>query len=206
MCSAVDGLAGELVGGLEVQASRNHTLLAQKTERTEQVANALRCPHPPGHQARRNPSAKNTIAMDLELTSLIKNFVAIQRQLLELIQKNQPLIDREAFHDLPKRGFLRLNGSEWRYKRHGKGLSFVQAETGVEVDTHDLIEHPEAFDAWRILLYCESLKLVHISHQGAIHEISASELDRLFKELTLNGELLPLGVYGEHFLLKGSGR
>ena len=31
MCTADDGLAGELVGGLVARASRNHTLLDQQT-------------------------------------------------------------------------------------------------------------------------------------------------------------------------------
>lgn len=142
--------------------------------------------------------------MNPDLMSSLGTFAATQRRLLELVTQDQPSGDLSLIQALPKSGSVQLMGAEWTFKKHGVGLEFRNTQTGEVVDAHDHIERPEAFDAWRITLYCESRKLANLSHQGSEHGTSTPELHSLFDALRLRGELLSVAATGRHFQLPGT--
>lgn len=145
------------------------------------------------------PRRRQRSKMNPDLMPLLVTFASTQRGLLELVTQDQPSGDLSHIQALPRSGSVQLMGAEWTFKKHGVGLEFRNTQTGEVIDAHDHIELPEAFDAWRITLYCESRKLAHLLHQGSEHGTSTPELHSLFDALTRRGELLPVTATGRHF-------
>jgi hypothetical protein len=99
--------------------------------------------------------------MLIEMKKRLENFVQLQISLVGVL-KNQysEVSDWELLLDLPKRGTFSCNEEEWEFRQHGRGVCFQQRHgRGMVIDVHRGLNHPEDFDAWRLLQYFESLGL-----------------------------------------------
>lgn len=62
-----------------------------------------------------------------------------------------------SLESMPRSGQVQLDGAEWQFMRHGAGVCFKQAGSGVTVDILDAFERPALFDLWRLRIYFGSL-------------------------------------------------
>jgi hypothetical protein len=68
-------------------------------------------------------------------------------------------VDPWAARRLPRHGEIAARGERWRYHRHGAGVSFEGQDSRRVVDVHRAVRLSEAFDAWRLMLYLESINV-----------------------------------------------
>jgi hypothetical protein len=99
----------------------------------------------------------------------IRTYCHLQAQLVRTLLERERPKDTQYFRDL-KPGSLHIDGTRWEYRKHGGGVAF-SSSSGVEVDAHvGMATFPDAFDAWRLLLYCESVGIEHLTHDGRTYE------------------------------------
>jgi hypothetical protein len=99
--------------------------------------------------------------------TLLCRFVSLQTELLRTLMQGRS--GEEAFRAaqrLPRHGELLVRGERWRFHRHGVGVGFEGADSRRVVDAHRAVGAPEAFDAWRLMLYLESIGVSAV-HLGA---------------------------------------
>lgn len=90
------------------------------------------------------------------LLTEINRFVELQTMLLtEFCRRYPQAADCQWLIEAPGTGCLSTREGLWLFRKHGAGVSFVNAE-GVWIDPHRAVESPELFDAWRLQLYLES--------------------------------------------------
>jgi hypothetical protein len=96
--------------------------------------------------------------MTAELLMLIRAFVVLQSRLLAAFREAYPdVADWPLLLDCPKSGELMVRGENWTFRKHGTGLHFSNA-AGIVVDMHRALPDAGVFDAWRVLLYLESIQ------------------------------------------------
>jgi hypothetical protein len=97
---------------------------------------------------------------DASCLTLLRQFVALQRELVKAWLHFHPgALDPWASRRLPRHGELFVRGETWRFHRDGVGVDFQGQESRRMVDVHRAAGTPEAFDAWRLMLYFESLNV-----------------------------------------------
>lgn len=107
--------------------------------------------------------------------------------------RHPDLRDWRFLTDFPRSGELRLGGESWMFKRHGAGLMFTNS-AGMVVDIHRDIVTPQAFDAYRLAQYIESL--VPKASASMEETEPQARLDRICKsEITTR-----LNLMGDFFL------
>jgi hypothetical protein len=90
--------------------------------------------------------------------TLLRRFVSLQAELLRaLMQGSSGAEAFRAAQRLPRHGELQVRGERWRFHRHGGGVGFEGSDSRRVVDAHRALGAPEAFDAWRLMLYLESI-------------------------------------------------
>ena len=90
----------------------------------------------------------------------LRQFVAIQRELVTAWLHFHPeALDPWASRRLPRHGEIFVRGESWHFHRHGVGVDFQGKDSRRMVDVHRAAGTPEAFDAWRLMLYFESLNV-----------------------------------------------
>lgn len=90
--------------------------------------------------------------------SLLRRFVALQTELLRALARVHPHAkELWASQRAPRHGEVLVRGERWRFHRHGSGVSFEGEDSRRVVDAHRAMSVPEAFDAWRLMLYLESI-------------------------------------------------
>lgn len=88
----------------------------------------------------------------------LREYSTIQQNLLEVIASRY--VFDKFLQSVPKSGEIYINFESWTYEKHGAGIRFSNKVTDVIVDAHTIRkEMMGAFDAWRILIYAESLGL-----------------------------------------------
>lgn len=91
---------------------------------------------------------------------LLRRFVSLQAELLRtLMQAHPEVMDPWAAKRLPRHGELTARGERWRFSRHGAGVTFEGQDSRRVVDVHRAVRLPETFDAWRLMLYFESINV-----------------------------------------------
>lgn len=91
------------------------------------------------------------------LLEQLQSFVDLQVSLVAAFHKNFPEVtDLQFMLDAPKTGCVETPTGLWLFKKHGGGLAFKNWD-GITVDVHRCFGSPEAFDAWRIMQYLESI-------------------------------------------------
>lgn len=91
---------------------------------------------------------------------LLRRFVALQAELVKAwLQGHPEAMDPWASRRLPRHGEFFVRGERWFFHRQGVGVDFQGEDSRRVVDVHRAMGTPEAFDTWRLMLYCESLNL-----------------------------------------------
>jgi len=118
-----------------------------------------------------------------KLQKLVKEFVKLQLLILALFKKQFPQAkDWNYLLDFPSTGQLKIANDMWVFHKHGVGLRF-ESSRGTIVDIHSRISEPDILDAWRLLQFLESKKIVE---EGQIGE---RDLDELLETLVVENIL-----------------
>jgi hypothetical protein len=101
---------------------------------------------------------------------LLRRFVSLQAELLRtLIQIHPEVMDPWAAKRLPRHGEITARGERWRFHRNGAGVSFEGQDSRRVVDVHRAVRLPETFDAWRLMLYFESINVPTLQLRAQEH-------------------------------------
>ncbi|WP_224364872.1 DUF6896 domain-containing protein [Hyalangium versicolor] len=91
---------------------------------------------------------------------LLQRFVSLQAELVKAWLHFHPeALDPWAYRRLPRHGEIFVRGESWHFHRHGVGVDFQGQESRRMVDVHRAVGEPQTFDAWRLMLYFESLNV-----------------------------------------------
>jgi len=124
----------------------------------------------------------------MDILALLKSYVAAQEGLCAALDYDASA-DKSLFN-LPKRGTVSFEGETWSYHKHGVGVCFKNPINDAEIDVHEHLESPSAFDAWRIETYVSSIKVQQVRHGSETHGTSGRELNALLKALVKKGVLV----------------
>ena len=138
-----------------------------------------------------NTLSNDTTAKRLEL---IREYVVLQEKLAsEAVSKLDPAATEYDFEESLATTTTIDDGTTWRANAHGLGVMFTNPKTKIVVDAHvGFIDAPHAFDAWRLVQYCES-KLKTNEDVKSWQE-TLDELDR-------NGSIEPHSKHERHYVL-----
>lgn len=130
--------------------------------------------------------------MNAEL-SIIRSYVEKQAALVDCVKER--LDGSIGKFDLRNAvpASVKTNGIAWTLSPHGLGVCFKSEATEEVIDVHvGFLDAPNAFDAWRLALYCESLHLRQRDH---------SEWDRTLLNLAACQSIIPHAVHSKHYVL-----
>jgi len=124
----------------------------------------------------------------------IREYVVLQKKLIsKAVFRLDPAATEYDFEEsLPPA--ITIDGTTWSTKAHGLGVMFLTPQSKTIVDVHvGFIDAPNAFDAWRLVQYCES-KL------GTNEDVTSwqSTLD----ELARDGRITLHERHERHYVLK----
>lgn len=128
---------------------------------------------------------------------LIHDYVSLQQKLVsEAVCKLDPGATEYDFEEsLPTT--IGVDNSKWATKVHGLGVMFANLKTKTIVDVHvGFIDAPTAFDAWRLVQYCESLL-------GRNEDMKSWE--KTLETLVREGAIMPHEKHDRHYVLMQSG-
>lgn len=110
----------------------------------------------------------------VEAVKIILEYVELQTHLLsEFWQLYPNFKNANSLFNFPSAGYIVAQDEKWEFQRHGKGMCFTATQSEKIVDIHvGLREYPQAFDAWRIVQYIESIHLEHISYLSDTFDIN----------------------------------
>ena len=137
------------------------------------------------------PSGKTTT----KRLQLIREYVVLQGNLIsETVSKLDSSATEYDFEESLPTTIISDDGTNWSVKAHGLGVMFVNPKTKVVVDAHiGFIDAPSAFDAWRLVQYCES-------------KLGTSEEMRSWQEtldkLESDGSIEPHAEHARHYVVK----
>lgn len=93
----------------------------------------------------------------INLIEKISDFLSLQLILLSAFMKMFPNCkDHKFLLDFPKNGIVSVDGTDWKFIKHGAGLLFISEANGTEVDARRAIDLPDTFDLNRIEQYLET--------------------------------------------------
>lgn len=126
---------------------------------------------------------------------LIREFVALQEQLVsEVVSRLDPAATEYDFEDSLPATITIDDGTTWSATAHGLGVMFTRPKTKIVVDAHvGFIDARNAFDAWRLVQYCESKLKTHEDVKS--WQETLDELDR-------DGTIEPHVRHERHYVLK----
>lgn len=101
---------------------------------------------------------------DKELILALENFSNTQEKLIREFQKQYHPIDNDIGQvKKPKTGRFTAIGQEWKFCKHGIGISFENISSGATIDAHDGIRiNKRIFDAWRLSIFFESIGITEL--------------------------------------------
>ncbi|AOR65480.1 DUF6896 domain-containing protein [Pectobacterium wasabiae] len=83
-------------------------------------------------------------------------FITLQDKLIKAFFIAYPDIrDFELLLDFPKKGHVLVNGDEWRFIKHGRGIKFLieDLQSVRVVDVNSDIKNTKLIDTWRLSQY-----------------------------------------------------
>jgi len=95
----------------------------------------------------------------------VHDYCALQRSLVEAFLSALSPRDLERFSDVEREGPLTANEEQWRFSRHGLGVSFQRP--GLVLDAHrGMVPVPDGIDGWRFQQFLESRKVAKLMMEG----------------------------------------
>jgi hypothetical protein len=136
------------------------------------------------------PSEAILIGSEAEALFTIHSFTNKQIALLDILRERlRGNFDVFSLRNRAPRTIDALNDS-WAIVVHGVGVRFTNARTEEVVDAHvGMFDFPDAFDAWRLELYAESI-------QSELEDIGP-----ILERLASKGVICPHGSLANHYEL-----
>lgn len=140
-----------------------------------------------------------------EVLPAIVDFIKTQKQLVskftqEYIKNNQS----NLLNNCPRNGYINVSNKNWYFQRHGNGVCFIEQDNGQVIDVHlKMLEHPDAFDAWRLIQYFESVEIERLSYKmDVIEEVNHENvIENLLKRLLHDGVIQLISSHNLYKLL-----
>lgn len=125
-----------------------------------------------------------------KLIAHMRRYIELQSLLLATFKQAFPGVsDWEYLLDAPKTGKLQADGDTWVFRKHGRGIHF-ENQDGVVVDAHQHVSDEYGIDAWRVLVYIESLG------ESLSESLGERALQEAFDELLGHGVLSMINTKG----------
>ena len=126
---------------------------------------------------------------------LIREYVALQEKLVSVaVSQLDPAATEYDFEESLPTMTTMDDGTTWSVTAHGLGVMFTDPKTKIVVDAHvGFIDAPNAFDAWRLVQYCESKRKT--TEDVKSWQETLDELDR-------NGTIEPHEKHERHYVMK----
>ncbi|MBN1210740.1 MAG: hypothetical protein JXB05_38180 [Myxococcaceae bacterium] len=100
---------------------------------------------------------------EVRCLALLRRFVSLQGELVKAWLYFHPeALDPWAARRLPRHGEIFVRGERWHFHRQGVGVDFQGEDSRRVVDVHRALGTPGVFDAWRLMLYFESLNVSNV--------------------------------------------
>ena len=116
----------------------------------------------------------------------INEMIQLQNSLFSVFKRNYPRVkDCNLLLDCPREGELDVNGQEWLFKKHGKGLTFTRKKPLPElvVNMHNYFSEPNVLDEWRLEQYLDSLN-VSYSKKDVRNRLNEMTLTNVLKKIS----------------------
>ena len=129
----------------------------------------------------------------INLLQTIRDFLSLQLVLLTAFTEKFPdCKDYKFLLDFPKNGNFLIEGTTWKFIKHGAGLLFISETDGTEIDVRRAIDLTEAFDLNRLEQYLESVGIsVDSLEENLNDEIEKGNIvliDKSYKLLELDAQ------------------
>jgi hypothetical protein len=126
----------------------------------------------------------------------ISTFVQLQDQLISLALSGQTVESAVFLRDFVPQS-VQFNECEWRCLVHGVGVRFCNLRDGTVIDAHvGVLDHPMAFDAFRLSEYFESI---------GFHPSSFNEVRQVLLQLQSDRRIKKCDGLENHYFLTHSG-
>lgn len=125
----------------------------------------------------------------------VRAFAATQARLVFLLCGPSCGLKQLEPNRIPKSGSLVLNNDVWGFRRHGSGVLFKSSKDGTVIDAHlGMVKVPDAFDAWRLMQYFESMGIGTAKYADVPYKVATErQVEELLEKLNKDGHLVSLG-------------
>lgn len=132
----------------------------------------------------------------------VRAFAGLQARLVFSLCNSCCGLKQLELNGIPKGGSLVLNNDVWGFQRHGSGVLFKAIKDGTVIDAHlGIFKAPDAFDAWRLLQYFESVGIGSAEYANASYGVATErQVEALLEKLCKEGHLVALGENGQYRL------
>ncbi len=140
-----------------------------------------------------------------DVAAILLVFVELQSNLISTFQQRFPqIIDSEYLLNSPRSGSILSQEEEWQFQRHGVGICFAGQKSSKVVDAHvGMLEYPQAFDAWRLFQYFESIGIEKIRYLSDVFDVSDEDsIENLLICLLQDGLIVIASKQGKLYTLK----
>lgn len=124
-----------------------------------------------------------SLAKSSDVVAILLEFVKLQSDIILAFRQSFPQItDWEYLLDSPRSGYIWAQGEEWNFQRHGVGICFTGQKSYKIVDVHGgMLKYSQAFDAWRLCQYFDSIGIEKISYLPNTFDVSDEDgVENLF--------------------------
>lgn len=111
------------------------------------------------------------------IISIVKEYSAVQAMLVAATLVAFPALARgKHVVFLERTGEVRADDEDWRFIRHGAGVRYTGSQSGRVVDPHEaMLDHPDAFDPWRLKQYFDSLSISEVWFENERYPVIEGE-------------------------------
>jgi hypothetical protein len=96
--------------------------------------------------------------MELLDANCLLTFSGLQIALVAELERRHPNFREDFLFSLPKCGVVLTGNDEWKFRRHGLGVTFVRASDDLTIDAHRFYpDLASPVDAWRLRSFLESI-------------------------------------------------
>ena len=136
-----------------------------------------------------------TVNRDNALTE-ISTFVRLQNRIISFALHGQTVASPVFLRDVIPRS-VRFNECEWLCSVHGVGVRFCNLRDGCVIDAHvGILDHPTAFDAFRLSEYFESIDF---------HPSTFKQVQQMLLQLESDRQITKCDELENHYFLTEPG-
>lgn len=107
-----------------------------------------------------------------DATNVVSEYSNLQARLVAATRLAYPSLDKDLI-GINRVGNVCADDETWAFALHGVGVRYVGTRSGRIVDVHvQMIEHPDAVDAWRLEQYLESIPVAEVWFENECHRVA----------------------------------